>query len=128
MKIKNKIYLSIIAGIIATAVMSLLIFLSPYFGFPRISVWEIIANLLNIPLIFGWIIHFLVGIFFAFIYLSFFKRRLPGNSAIKGMIFSLLPFFLSQTASLFSSNFITILGSLIGHLVYGAVLGLMTKE
>ena len=127
----NKIFISIKSGIIATAIMSLLIFLAPYIGFPRIPIWEIIANILKMPIIFGWIIHFGLGIFFAFIYISFFKNWLPGNWAIKGMLFGLLVFFAAQTASLFgtgANGFIAVLGSLIGHLVYGLVLGNLTKK
>ena len=131
MNTKNKIFISIKSGIIATAIMSLLIFLAPYIGFPRIPIWEIIAGILNMPIIFGWLIHFGVGIFFAYIYISFFKNWLPGNWVVKGMLFSLIPFLLAQTASLFgtgANGFMAIIGSLIGHLVYGAVLGIAAKN
>jgi len=123
MKIKE-IKKAFFGGILATAIMSALIFISPSLGFPRMPVWEILANLFA-----GWIIHFLIGIFLAGIYILFFKKRLPGNYALKGMIFSLFPFFLAQISSLFSGkiSLMLALGSLIGHLVYGFVLGLTTK-
>jgi len=118
-----------VGGILATAVMSALILTAPYLGFPRMPVWEILANAFGIPVLAGWIIHFLIGILLAGIYILFFKKRLPGNYALKGMIFSLFPFFLAQIFSLFSGkiSLILTLGSLIGHLVYGFVLGLTTK-
>ena len=128
MKVKE-IKKAFLSGIIATAVMSALIFISPSLGFPRMPVWEILANAFGIPVLAGWIIHFLIGILLAGIYTLFFKKRLPGNYVLKGMIFSLFPFFLAQVFSLFGGkiSLILTLGSLIGHLVYGFVLGLTTK-
>ena len=128
MKVKE-IKKAFLSGIIATAVMSALIFISHSLGFPRMPVWEILANAFGIPVLAGWIIHFLIGILLAGIYTLFFKKRLPGNYVLKGMIFSLFPFFLAQVFSLFSGkiSLILTLGSLIGHLVYGFVLGLTTK-
>ena len=128
MKIKE-IKKAFFGGILATAIMSALIFISPSLGFPRMPVWEILANIFGVPVFAGWIIHFLIGIFLAGIYILFFKKRLPGNYALKGMIFSLFPFFLAQVFSLFGGkiSLILTLRSLIGHLVYGFVLGLTTK-
>jgi len=128
MKVKE-IKKAFLSGIIATAVMSALIFISPSLGFPRMPVWEILANAFGIPVLAGWIIHFLIGILLAGIYILFFKKRLPGNYVLKGMIFSLFPFFLAQVFSLFGGkiSLILTLRSLIGHLVYGFVLGLTTK-
>ena len=128
MKVKE-IKKAFLSGIIATAVMSALIFISHSLGFPRMPVWEILANAFGIPVLAGWIIHFLIGILLAGIYTLFFKKRLPGNYMLKGMIFSLFPFFLAQVFSLFGGkiSLILTLGSLIGHLVYGFVLGLTTK-
>ena len=128
MKVKE-IKKAFLSGIIATAVMSALIFISHSLGFPRMPVWEILANAFGIPVLAGWIIHFLIGILLAGIYTLFFKKRLPGNYVLKGMIFSLFPFFLAQVFSLFGGkiSLILTLGSLIGHLVYGFVLGLTTK-
>ena len=128
MKVKE-IKKAFLSGIIATAVMSALIFISHSLGFPRMPVWEILANAFGIPVLAGWIIHFLIGILLAGIYTLFFKKRLPGNYVLKGMIFSLFPFFLAQVFSLFGGkiSLILTLRSLIGHLVYGFVLGLTTK-
>ena len=118
-----------VGGIIATAVMSALIFISPSLGFPRMPVWEILATIFGIPVLAGWIIHFLIGIFLAGIYILFFKKKLPGSYILRGIIFSLFPFFLAQIFSLFSGkvSLMLSLGSLIGHIVYGFVLGLTTK-
>ena len=127
---QNKVILSIKGGVIATAVFSVLIFLSPYLGFPRLPVWEVLADKLNAPVLIGWLIHFAIGITLAAIYLFWFKSRLKGSDAVRGMIFSLLPFAAAQAvaSSGCGFNWLLLAGSLFGHLVYGLVLGLTTKE
>ena len=66
------------------------------------------------------------------------KDKLSGNAVTKGLLFSLVPFLLAQIlvmpmmgAGLFSANtpapLMMVMGSLIGHLVYGATLGAVTK-
>ena len=127
---KSKIILSIKGGVIATAVMSLLIYISPALGFPRLPVWEVLADKLQTSIFVGWVIHFIIGIFFAAIYLFWFRKRLWGNDAVRGMTFGLFPFVLSQMAALTTGGLdpLLFLGSLIGHLVYGLILGLVTKN
>jgi uncharacterized membrane protein YagU involved in acid resistance len=78
----------------------------------------------------GWAGHLMIGIVLALIYSAFALTRLPGPSAVRGAIFSLAPWLMAQVVvmpmmgmGLFSSSVTMAGGSLIGHLVYGAVLG-----
>lgn len=127
---QNKILLSIKGGVIATAAMSALIYLSPLLGFPRLAVWEKLAEVMSAPVFVGWLVHFAVGIVLAAGYLFVFKSRLKGSDAVRGMIYSLIPFALAQGVAILGGgfNWLLLLGSLIGHLVYGLVLGLITRE
>ena len=127
---QNKVILSIKGGVIATAAMSLLIYISPVLGFPRMPVWEVLADKLNAPVLVGWLAHFAVGITLAGLYLFWFKSRLKGSDARRGMVFSLLPFAAAQAVAILGGGFdwSLLLGSLIGHLAYGFVLGLTTRE
>ena len=127
--LKQKIYLSFKGGILGTIVLSLLIMASPMIGFPRMPIWEVLARLIGAPVIVGWIAHFAVGIVLAGLYVFWFKEKLKGNHALRGMIFSLLPFALAQIAAIASGgfDFLLLLGSLLGHLAYGLVLGLSAK-
>jgi hypothetical protein len=127
---KSKIFLSIKGGFVATLVMSVLIYLSPALGFPRMPVWEVLADALSAPVFVGWIAHFAVGIVLATFYIFWFRKRLWGSDAVRGMTFSLLPFALAQGVAIFGGgfNWLLLAGSLVGHLVYGLVLGIVTRE
>jgi uncharacterized membrane protein YagU involved in acid resistance len=79
----------------------------------------------------GWSIHFLVGVAFALVYASMFDRRLPGSALARGAFYGVLVFVLAQLVfmplvggGVFSrGDPQMIAGSLLGHLVYGGVLG-----
>ncbi|HXK35304.1 MAG TPA: DUF6789 family protein [Candidatus Paceibacterota bacterium] len=127
---RRKIYLSFKGGILGTIAISLLILIAPVLGLPRMPVWETLAEIFKTSIFSGWVIHFAVGIFLAGLYIFWFKKRLLGRDAVRGMLFSLLPFILAQIASVLGQgfSFLLFLGSLIGHLAYGLVLGISTKE
>jgi uncharacterized membrane protein YagU involved in acid resistance len=80
----------------------------------------------------------MIGVVLAAAYVIFWKDRLSSKPVVKGLLFSLIPFFIAQIivmpmmgAGLFSMNsgapMMMVMGSLIGHLVYGAVLGIVSK-
>lgn len=117
------------SGIVATAVMSLLIMLSPALGFPRLAVWEIIASILGVSVIIGWLIHFAIGAIFAFLYfyLKNYFRIFEGVRG--GLLFGFGIFVGVQIFTLLflggEWNALLALGSLVGHLVFGSVLGVL---
>ena len=67
----------------------------------------------------------------ALIYASFFATRLPGSPTARGALFGAMVFVVAQLffmplvgAGVFSrGDFQLLVGSLFGHLVYGAVVG-----
>ena len=135
---KSKIIKAINSGVLATAVMTIMMFMAPAMGMPEMPIGEMLANFLNIPLAAGWVLHFTIGIILAAIYIYLIKSRIIANKILKGAIFSLIPFFVAQIVvmpmmgpGLFCSNstapLLMVLGSLIGHLVYGTVLGVASK-
>ncbi len=73
----------------------------------------------------------LAGIVLAAIYLAAFATRLPGPAAARGALFGVGVFFLAQLVvtpmmggGIFSGrNMLMIGGSLMGHLVYGGIIG-----
>ena len=127
------------SGIIATAAMTLLMFMAPMMGMPEMPIGKMLAGFMHLPVALGWAMHFMIGIVLAAGYEFIFKSRLKGNDAVKGLLYALIPFFMAQLlvmpmmgAGLFSSNtpmpMMMVMGSLIGHLVYGIVLGIVAKE
>lgn len=125
---------AIIAGLIATAVITMMMLMAPLMGMPEMNIGRMLAGFMGIPSALGWIAHFMIGAVLALIYAFAFSERLPGSVWAKGLLFSLIPWFMAQVvanpmmgAGLFASNTPTppamVMGSLMGHLAYGAVLG-----
>jgi uncharacterized membrane protein YagU involved in acid resistance len=124
-------------GLIATAVMTVLMLGAPMMGLPKMPIGDMLAGFMGMPVALGWVMHFVIGTLLAAGYVLLLRGHLPGNNLVKGLLYSLLPFIAAQLMVMpimgmgfFSSNaphaLLMVMGSLIGHLVYGAVLGLVT--
>ena len=126
------------AGTIATGVLTALWLIEPSIGLPKIAVGQILSTVmsvsvgnLNVGAAGGWAVHLLVGIGFALIYAAFLYDRLPGHTLTRGAMYGAMIFLLAQIAFMplvgggfFSSGDVELLlGSLIGHVAYGVVLG-----
>ena len=129
-----------IAGVLGTVAMTMLFFLEPLLGQPRMAEGGILstvmsASVANLPVGFagGWRIHFGVGIVLALCYAAFVARRVPGPPVLRGAAYGALVFIAAQPvvmplvgAGVFSGGDpARLLGSLAGHLLYGGVVGLV---
>ena len=66
---------------------------------------------------------------------AFFAERLPGPSVVRGMLFGIAPWLLAQVvvmpmmdAGFFSGSLVAATRSLMGHLVYGALVGTVYRQ
>ena len=82
----------------------------------------------------GWIGHFMIGVIFAEVY-AVVAGSLPGPAVVRGALFALAPWLLAQVVvmpmmgmGLFSGAMNLALGSLIGHIIYGGVVGAVYGE
>jgi len=125
---------AIVAGVAGTIVMTIMTMIAPMMGMPEMNIPKMLSDFMGMPVSIGWAAHFMVGTALALFYAYLFVSKLPGNQAVKGIIFGLFPWLLAQImvnpmmgAGVFAINtpepLMMIMGSLIGHLVYGAVLG-----
>jgi uncharacterized membrane protein YagU involved in acid resistance len=135
----KKVVLTVKSGLIATAVMTMMMLVAPMMGMPKMPIGDMLAGFMHMPVAIGWTMHFVIGTMLAAGYILFFKSKLPGSDLIKGILFGLIPFLMAQLvvmpmmgAGVFSSNTgapaMMVMGSLIGHMVYGAVLGATARE
>lgn len=121
----------LLAGLAGTAAMSMLMLAAPLMGMPRMPIGDMLGNFLHIGPAAGWAMHFLIGVTLAGIYGALFASRLPGPVAARGALFGVAVFFLAQLVvtpmmggGVFSGgNLPVIAGSLMGHLVYGTIVG-----
>ena len=126
------------AGAIATASMTALLLVEPSIGLPQIAIGQIVSSTMStvsshtaVGPAGGWIIDLVVGIVLAMVYAGWIEKWLPGTPFVRGLLFGCLVFVLAQIvfAPLTGSGFFSggdiqlLLGGLLGHLVYGGVVG-----
>ena len=134
---------AVAAGLVGTAVMTCLMLVAPIVGLPRLAIGQLLSTLLAVSIAFlpigpaaGWALHVAFGVLLAIIYAAVFAGRLPGRPAARGALYGVLVFVLAQLtfmplvgAGVFSRGDVPmILGSLLGHLVYGGLVGIIYGE
>ena len=138
---KNKIQKSVLGGIVGTAVMSLIMFIAPMMGMPKMDPPEMLSNMLGIPVILGWMMHFMIGISFAFSYVFVISGYLKkiNSKVINGALFGLIIFLFAQIMMFLMKNMmggmaspegsmaLMMMGSILGHIVYGVVTVILIK-
>lgn len=133
---------AVIAGFAGTVVMTLFTYMAPLMGF-SMDIPKMLSSMFGNILVIGWIMHFMIGIILAVSYgLIFFNKLSFSNPILKGAVFSLLPWLMAQlivmpmmtsmqgmgfAAGLFSGSLLIAMASLMGHLLYGIVIGKLYK-
>lgn len=142
MKSDFSIKSTIIAGVVATAAMTMFTFMAPLMGF-EMNIPEMLAGTMGAPIIVGWAAHFMIGVILAVSYAVVYYPNFGSPNKIKsGTIFSLIPWLMAQViimpmmsimngesygAGFFSGSILLAGASLMGHLLFGVVLGLLYK-
>ncbi len=118
------------AGLAGTAAMTMLMLAGPMMGMPRMPIGNMLGDFLRIGAGTGWVMHFMIGTVLALIY-ALLAARLPGPAAVRGTLYGVAVFLVAQLVvtpmmggGVFSGgNLVMIMGSLLGHLVYGGIVG-----
>ena len=138
----DKIKQSLIGGIVGTIAMTLITWMAPLMGFPKMSPPDMLAGMLGLPVFAGWIMHFMIGVIFAFAYIFLLQNKLQkiSNRYAKGVVFGIIVFVFAQIMILAMGAVFTsmpspagsmalmMLGSAIGHIIYGVVVVLFSKD
>ena len=126
------------AGAIGTGVLTALWLVEPSLGLPQIAVGQILSTFMSVSVAQmqvgaagGWIVHLVMGIALAMVYAGFLADRLSGPPTVRGAVFGVIVFVAAQTIfmPLVGAGFFArgdtelLIGSLIGHIVYGLVVG-----
>ena len=135
----SKISKSIVAGVIGTALMSLVMFVAPMMGIPKMSPPDMLAGMMGMPIIVGWVMHFMIGIIFAFAYTYLFAPKVKiSNLFLKGATFGFVVFIFAQIMlaimgvmlpipKMEGSIMLIMTGSIIGHVIYGMAVSKTVK-
>ena len=125
---------AVVAGLIGTLAMTVVMLMAPMMGMPPMPIGNMLAGFMHVPVALGWGMHFMIGAVLALGYVYIFASKLPGSPMVRGAEFSLIPWLMAQVvvnpmmgAGVFASNtpapLLFVMGSLIGHVAFGAVLG-----
>jgi hypothetical protein len=123
----------VVAGAAGTAAITMLMLGAPLMGMPKMPIGEMLGGFLHIGSAAGWAMHVVIGLVLALIYAVVFATRLPGGPALRGAIYGFGVFLVAQIVvtpmmggGVFSGgNMPMIVGSLMGHLVYGVLVGVI---
>ncbi|MCH8010655.1 MAG: hypothetical protein IIA61_01700 [Candidatus Marinimicrobia bacterium] len=126
----------VLAGVAGTLAFTVLLFIGPMMGLPKMDMGQMLGPMnpmVAMPYWMGWVMHFIIGIVLTGIYAAFFVKLLPSDGWKRGAIWGLIPFLLAQIMvmpmmgmGVFSGgNVLMIMGSLMTHLAYGSVAGLV---
>ncbi len=125
---------AIFAGLLAAAAMTMLLIIAPMMGMPKMDIGGMLAMFMGVPVAVGWAAHFMIGAILAIGYALVFVRATSLSGTKAGLVYSLIPWLMAQIVvmpmmgmGLFSGSMIVAGGSLMGHLVYGLVLGASYK-
>ena len=134
---KSKIAQTFIAGIVATGVMTAVGLMAPYMGLPKMNPAKTLSAMMGVPLMVGYLMHFMIGIIFTALYMYIFNLKVHFHSKlIKGLLYGFVVFVFAQIMMFVIGKIIPMpmsgdnimlmmLGSLIGHLVFGIVVALI---
>jgi uncharacterized membrane protein YagU involved in acid resistance len=136
---------AVLAGLIATIIMSIIQAMAPMMGFPRMDIAAMMGSMFGGSLVLGWVVHLMMGsIVWAAVYAYVAEPRLGGPPWARGLIYGFMlaafvliigfPLVGTMFASLtLKPGFLSMgmggatatMGVIIGHLAYGLVLGVI---
>ena len=126
---------AVTGGLVGTAVMTMVgLFAAPMMGSLPMNPAELLAGAMGGNLVLGWGGHLMIGMVLALSY-AVVGSLLPGPGIARGVIYSIAPFLMAQLLVMpmmgmpfFSGSASMAMGTLVGHLVYGAILGQIYGE
>lgn len=131
---------AIFGGFVGTLVMTLMMyFVSPVLMGMKMDIAQMLGSMLGGSWMLGMMMHFVNGgIIFPLVFAFVLYRWLPGTPTLKGVAWGAVLWLMAQVivmpmmgGGLFSSamgGMMAAVGSLIGHLVYGGLLGMISTN
>lgn len=86
---KTRIVQIIISGLLGTLAMTMVMLIAPFMGMPKMNPAAMLSMMLGLPLMIGWIMHFMIGIIFTLMYAFLLYPALTKikGKLVKGLIF-----------------------------------------
>ncbi|HEX9389511.1 MAG TPA: DUF6789 family protein [Anaerolineales bacterium] len=139
---------AIIAGVPGTIAISSVMAMAPMMGMPKMDIVDMLSTMFGRPnRLIGWMMHFMMGIVFALIYILLWSAGVGSPTWVNGLIFGGVHWLIAgmvmgmipimhigikrgevQAPGLWMTNnggMLAFAGGLIGHLVFGLVVVLV---
>lgn len=128
---------ALIGGLVGTAALTLMMyFVAPMMTGQKMDIAEKLGSMMGDSWAMGMAAHWFNGVVvFPIIYMLILRRRLIGPMVARGITWGVMLWFAAQLMvmpmvgmGVFSSNgggVKSVMGSLIGHMIYGALLGVI---
>ena len=128
---KKNIIQALAGGLVGTAIMTIVIMMAPLMGMPKMSPPEMLSSMMGLPIMVGWMMHFMIGITFAAVYVFVFSKVFTSpNVILKGALFGIAAFVFAQIMMFImgkvmggmpapESPILMMIGSFMGHIVFG---------
>lgn len=128
----TKIKQALIGGLVGTAVMTIVMMVAPMMGMPKMSPPHMLSMMMGVPIVIGWMMHFMTGVIFAmgyaFIFIDIVKK--VNNNILKGVLFGLAAFVFAQIMMavmgmmmpmppMEGSKMLSMIASIMGHVIFG---------
>lgn len=120
---------AVLFGIAGTVAMTVFSYIAQSIHLPKIDVHDMINGVIHMGTAAVWIVYFVVGVVFAYLYKAYFQAKLPTHSWIRGVFYAfflwavmglVMPFF---GMGFFTGEATTAMGMLLGFSAYGATVG-----
>jgi len=131
---------AVIAGLVGTVVMTILMIVAPAMGMPKMDIVGMLGSMFTTnkgtATIVGWVVHLMMGVVFAIIYTFAWSQGIGSATWLWGLIFGaihaivaivMMPMILRMhpRPPEMEGGAMTMVGQLMGHLVYGLVVALV---
>lgn len=134
---ENKMKTAVIGGVVGTAVITLMMIIADALGMPGIDYGKMLAQFTQTTPLVGWIMHFVMGVILAFVYVYYFRDEFQGPYPIRGLIYSIIPYVVTMimlfpmavmgTGQEINSPGVFIVATMVAYFAYGYVMGAITK-
>ncbi|RJP55782.1 MAG: hypothetical protein C4557_00755 [Anaerolineaceae bacterium] len=139
---------SVIAGIIATIVFTMVLMMAPKMGMPNMDIVSLLGSMFGKPnQALGWTMHLMMGVVFALIYAFLWSNGIGAATWTGGLIFGAVHWLVVgvvmamipmmhvgiksgavQAPGLWMTNsggIMAFMGGLVGHMIFGVVIALV---
>ncbi len=139
---------AIIAGVVASLVFSMILWMAPKMGMPKMDIVSLLGSMFGtkVNLVLGWIMHLMMGVIFALLYAFLWSRGIGAATWLGGLIFGAVQWLIVgmimgmipmlhvgiksggvKAPGLWMTNnggLMAFMGGLVGHMIFGAVLAI----